>query len=550
MLLQLDIKNYAIIQSVSVSFSDNLNVITGETGAGKSILLGALSLILGVRAGKGTLKDKKNKAIIEGTFSLPQQEEIKQFFTTHELDYAEETILRREINPSGKSRAFINDTPVNLKQLATFATFLVDLHQQFDTLQLGQSQYQLRLLDLLAGHKKEIESYQQEFKKYTAYKTQYQSLTAQVAENTKERDYLQFLLEELEEADFKKEELEELTQELHVQNNTEALKQNLNDATHLLEDNEFAVISQLRMIQNQLSSLSDYHKALPDIMERLSSSQIELQDLSSELEQINETIEYDEERISFIQDRLNIGNKLLKKHQLQTTEDLLNLQASIKEKLNQVAHLDNEIEEVKEKSEKQLKKVQKLATTLSHNREKQIAPFVTDLEALLKQVGMPNARIKVKLTTAELSDSGQDEISFGFDANKSGEFLPINKVASGGELSRLMLCIKSQIAHAATLPTLIFDEIESGISGEAAKQVGILLGELAQKHQVICISHQPLVAAKATTHFQVVKSEKQGVVSSEIHPLTKKERIRIIAGMLSGNQPTEAALTNAKEMIK
>jgi len=285
-------------------------------------------------------------------------------------------------------------------------------------------------------------------------------------------------------------------------------------------------------------------------MERLSSTQIELQDLSNELEQINETIEYDEERITFIQDRLNIGYKLLKKHQLRTTEDLLNLQASIKEKLNQVAHLDSEIEEVKEKSEKQLKKVQKLATTLTHNREKQITPFVTDLEALLKQVGMPNARIKVELTKARLSDSGQDDISFGFDANKSGEFLPISKVASGGEFSRLMLCIKSQIAHATTLPTLIFDEIESGISGEAAKQVGILLGGLAQNHQVICISHQPLVAAKATTHFQVVKSEKQGVVTSEIHPLSKKERIRIIAGMLSGDQPTEAALTNAKEMIK
>ncbi len=550
MLLQLDIKNYAIIEKVSVTFSNHLNVITGETGAGKSILLGALSLILGVRAGKGTLKNKNKKAIIEGTFSLPNRKEITGFFEENELDYAHETFLRREINASGKSRAFINDTPVTLKKLSLFSTLLVDLHQQFDTLQLGQTHFQLQMLDILAGHTALLKSYQSQYACYQESDQLFRELKEKVSSSSKEVDYNNFLLKELEEADFVEDELEELNKELQTQSHTEELKQNLSGATSLLEEDETAIISQLRQIQSQLDHLIPYQKKLPSLMERMASSQIELQDIADELAQVNEEIEYDEERISFIQDRLNTGYKLLKKHQLQTTRELLELQASLKAQIAAVENLDSDLEKAKKEKEQQREATQKLADKITQNRQKQIPSFTKELHSLLARVGMPNARIRVTMTKAELSELGQDEVTFEFDANKSGYFLPIRKVASGGELSRLMLCIKSLTAHSATLPTLIFDEIESGISGEAARQVGFLLQELATSHQVICISHQPQVAAKANTHFQVSKAEKEGSITSEIHQLSKEERIQVIAGMMSGDRPTQATLTSAKEMME
>jgi len=344
--------------------------------------------------------------------------------------------------------------------------------------------------------------------------------------------------------------LEDLHGELQAQMHVEDLKRNLGAAAELLETGDSNVITQLRGIQNQLESLSAYHNALPALLERLSSAQIELQDISDELQQIDETVEYDEERITIIQDRLNTGYKLLKKHQHQTTEELLALRAELKGKLEETGNLDEELKKAQQESERLLKKTKKLAADLTRGREKQKQPFVSQLQVLLKRVGMPNARMKVVLTKGALTETGQDEVSLEFDANKSGRFLPVRKVASGGELSRLMLCIKSMIAHSATLPTLIFDEIESGVSGEAARQVGILLDELGTSHQVICISHQPQVAAKAQTHFLVFKADKNGKVETNIRKLEEKERIQIIAGMLSGDQPTSAALANAKELME
>lgn len=550
MLLQLDIKNYAIIDEVGVSFSDRLNVITGETGAGKSILLGALSLILGARGSSSSLQDKKKKAVIEGTFRLPKSLEISSFFSKYQLDYAAESIIRREITPSGKSRTFINDTPVNLQQLSMFGALLVDLHQQFDTLQLGRADFQLNVLDLLADQKKELDAYQKQYQKYHTHKQAVDTLEEKARKLSNETDYDRFLLDELDEAGLSENELEELSSELQTRSHTEDLKRGLNAVAELLATGDTGVISQLRAAQSQLEALTSFHKTLPDTLRRLSSVQIELQDISDELQQINEATEYDEERIAFIQDRIDIGYKLLKKHNLQTTSALLELQANLQEKLHETENIDEALSVTRKACEQQKQATQKLADRLTKGRQKQIEPFISGLHRLLQCVGMPNARMKVVLEKNQLKETGQDLVSFAFDANKSGNFLPVKKVASGGELSRLMLCIKSMIAHTGSLPTLIFDEIESGISGEAARQVSLILSELAAVHQVICISHQPQIAGKAHTHFQVFKSENEGRITSGIRKLSKEERVEIIAGMLSGDKPTSAALKNAKELIE
>lgn len=550
MLLQLDIKNYAIIDEVSVRFSDGLSVITGETGAGKSILLGALSLILGARAGSSSLLDKNNKAVIEGVFRLPENKEFDRFFAENQLDYAAETIMRREITPAGKSRSFINDTPVNLPQLSQLGALLVDLHQQFDTLQLGHADFQLNILDLLAGQKKELAAYQKQYQHYITARKSFEALEEKARQLSQEKDYDRFLLNELEEANFSEGELEELNSELQILSHSEDLKRELNAAIHVLETEESAAIAQLRFAQNRLESQAAFHKKLPDLLQRLSSTQIELQDIADELQQLNDAVEYDEERIAFIQERIGEGYRLLKKHNLQTTAELLALQADLQQKLHEAENLDENLAKAQKECELQHKQTQQLADRLTKGRQKQITPFIAGLQQLLQRVGMPNARMKVLLEQADLREAGQDVVSFAFDANKSGHFLPVKKVASGGELSRLMLCIKSMIAHTGSLPTLIFDEIESGISGEAARQVSLILSELAVSHQVICISHQPQIAGKADTHFQVFKSESKGRVTSGIRELSGDERVQIIAGMLSGDQPTSAALKNAKELME
>lgn len=550
MLLQLDIKNYAIIDEVTVHFSDNLNVITGETGAGKSILLGALSLILGVRADSNTLRDKNQKAIIEGTFRIPQNPEIRQFFSENQLDYASETFIRREMSPAGKSRSFINDTPVNLQQLSTFSSLLVDLHQQFDTLQLGQADFQLQVLDLLAGHKNVLQDYQKQYDQYIKSRQNCNELQEKARQLSKETDYDRFLFNELDEAGLSDNELEQLEDELQVLTHTEDLKRGIGTAIGLLEQKEPSVLSQLRTTQNHLENLASFHKKIPALLERLTSTQIELQDICDELQQADEGIEYNEERVAFIQERMNTGYRLLKKHNLQTTAELLELKQSLQHKLSEAENMDHLLQAAVQTHDRQKKEAQLLAARLTEGRQKQIQPFLKNLQELLQRVGMPNARLKVQLEQADLKESGQDTVSFEFDANKSGRFLPIRKVASGGELSRLMLCIKSLIAHTGALPTLIFDEIESGISGEAARQVGLILNELSRAHQVICISHQPQIAGKAHTHFQVFKSEKNGRVNTAIRKLAPEERVQVIAGMISGDQPTAAALKHARELME
>ncbi|WP_152268858.1 DNA repair protein RecN [Agriterribacter humi] len=549
MLQKLFIRNYAIIESVEIEFSNKLNIITGETGAGKSILVGALGLILGERADSSVLFNATQKCIVEGSFSIRERSDIQKILQQGDLDADEEIVIRREVASTGKSRAFINDTPVTLSQLKQFTSLLVDLHQQFDTLELGNSDFQREVIDALAAHKTVLKQYQEAYTQYSSTQKALAAAKDQQASANKELDYYTFLYTELEEAQWKENELETLDAELKLLGNAENIKSVLDKIGYQLNEGEQPLVQQLKGISNQLQSLHDFHAAIPGLVQRLQSAQIELRDITDEIEHINNGIRFDEERIQVVSDRLALGYKLLKKHGVQTTNELLVIQNNLQQQLDKVLNLDTEIAQLEKKAATQLQQAQQLAQTLTVNRQKQVAPFEKNTDKLLTQVGMPNARIKIAINPAALNVTGGDAIEFLFDANKSNRFEPLKKVASGGELSRLMLCIKSLVAASVQLPTLIFDEIDTGISGEAARQVGIIMKDLGQSHQVIAITHQPQIAAKADAHFFVYKKEKDEKINTRIKLLSAEERVDTIAQMLSGEKPTASALENAREMM-
>ncbi|MBS1933890.1 MAG: DNA repair protein RecN [Bacteroidetes bacterium] len=549
MLRQLHISNYAIIDEINIEFSSKLNVITGETGAGKSILMGALSLILGDRADTSVLLNREKKCFVEGTFVVDTKKEVKKFLSENDLDSEAELVIRREIAANGKSRAFVNDTPVNLDQLRVLSNLLVDLHQQFDTLELGKSDFQQDVLDALAAHNELLNEYKSAFSKLSSIKKELAELNDKKLQFTKEFDYNKFLFDELEEAGFKNNELEDLENELKLLNNSEGIKNALTKVYADLKEGEQPVVQQLKIALNQLQPFSTYHPQLPELLKRLQSAQIELQDIADETEQISDHVNYDPQKIEEISARISVGYKLLKKHGVKTTNEIIDLQNKLEEKLQSVLNIDDTIAAKEKEANKLLQEATQQAAKISKNRLTQIKPFEEKVNKLLAQVGMPNAKLKVQLQQIELSDSGIDKIEFLFDANKSNRFEPIRKVASGGELSRLMLCIKSLVAQSIDLATLIFDEIDTGISGEAAKQVGIILKNLTQNRQVICITHQPQIAGKADAHYFVYKEIKGDAVKTNIRLLDKDERITAIARMLSGEKPTAAALENAREMV-
>ncbi len=549
MLTQLSIQNYAIIDELEIDFSNQLNVITGETGAGKSIIVGALGLILGERADSTALVNKEKKCIVEGVFDVNKKKDIRSFLASNDFDNNDELVVRREIGTNGKSRAFINDTPVTLSQLNELSRLLVDLHQQFDTLELGESNFQREVLDALAGHGTVIEEYQTIFRQWQQIKKETGELKAQKQQFDKEADYNRFQFAELEEASFKENELEEIDGELKLLNNSEGIKAALNKVYSELKESETPVVQQLKILLNQLNAYSAYHPDLPALLQRLQSAQIELQDIADDVDRISSHINYDPEKIEQLNERLSLGYKLQKKHGVNSTHELIALQKQLEEKLQAVLNIDEAIRQKEEEFVKTHQQASLLANKISDNRRKQIKPLEEKVNKLLVQVGMPNAKLKVDIKSSDLVISGIDAIEFLFDANKSGQFQPVRKVASGGELSRLMLCIKSLIAQSIDLPTLIFDEIDTGISGEAARQVGIILKDLAAKRQVICITHQPQIAGKADAHFFVYKEIVKDAVKTNIRQLTTEERITAIAKMLSGEKPTAAAMENAREMM-
>jgi len=550
MLNKLHIQNYAIIDEIEINFSSALNIITGETGAGKSILMGALSLILGERADTAALLNNNKKCFIEGCFSVQNKKEVKSFLAANDFDDNEELVLRREIAASGKSRAFINDTPTTLQQLKQLASLLVDLHQQFDTLELGNSNFQREVVDALANHFTTLNNYQTIFYQWQESIKMVTALTEQKNNFNKEADYNKFLLDELEEINLKENELEDIENELQLLSNSEGIKNALNKVNYELKENaETPIITTLKQLAQQLQTYSNYHKDLPTLIDRINSTQIELQDIAHETENINDNIGFDEKRIEAINEKLSVGYKLLKKHGVKTTVELLEIQKQLSTKLQAVLEIDDKILAKEKEAAELFKQAEALATTLSQARKKQIIIIEEKVNTLLAQVGMPNARLKITLENVALNNFGKDQIEFLFDANKSNRFEAINKVASGGELSRLMLCIKSLVAQSIDLPTMIFDEIDTGISGEAAKQVGIIMQQLASKRQIICITHQPQIAGKANAHFFVYKEIINDAVKTNIRLLNNDERIVTIAKMLSGEKPSVAALESAKEMM-
>ena len=550
MLQRLYINNYAIINELEISFSGGMSAITGETGAGKSIIVGALNLILGQRADSTALVNKEKKCVIEGVFISDENENIRKFFSENDLDVQAEITVRREIAVNGKSRAFINDTPVNLAQLQELNSLLVDLHQQFDTLTVGDNDFQTNVLDALAGNRNALIDYKNQYQHWLQLSKQLAQLKEQQLQFEKESDYNRFQFEELADAAFKENELEDIDADLKTLSHAEDIKAALGRAYSELDESEQPMIQQLKSLVNLLSNFSSYQKELPPLIERLQSAHVELQDIAGELESINNRINYDAEKIEELSERLSLGYKLQKKHGVQSTNELLRVQQDLEEKLQAVLHIADDILKLEKSTAGIFKQIEESAEKISQARKKQVKVFENTVNKLLAQVGMPNALLKVSIGNKAPGPTGKDAIEFLFDANKSGQFKPVSKVASGGELSRLMLCIKSLVAQSMDMPTLIFDEIDSGISGEAAKQVGIIMKELASSRQVICITHQPQIAGKANAHFFVYKEITAYKVQTNIRLLNNDERITTIAKMLSGEKPTAAALENAREMVQ
>jgi len=550
MLTRLFIQNYAIIDEIDIAFSNKFNIITGETGAGKSILMGALSLILGNRADTTVLLNRDKKCVIEGIFDISKKEDVKNILKQEELDPSDELLIRREIAATGKSRAFINDTPVNLDQLREVTSMLVDLHQQFDTLEISDSSFQREVIDALAGNTELLAKYRDAFHEWTENKKKLAALRNQKEQFQKEFDYHQFLFKELDDAGFSENELEDLDAELKIQSNAEGIKTTLSGAVYQLSESEEPIVQQLKGLIHQLQGYSGIHADLPVLIQRLESTQIDLTDIASELERVNDRVQFDPRRIEFINERLSIGYKLLKKHGVQTTSDLMKIQEGLSTKLQSVLNIEDEIAESEKTESISLNRAKEYAQHLHSRRVEQIKPFEKEVNKLLAQVGMPNATLKVELISGnDLFPDGADKIEFLFDANRSGQFLPVGKVASGGELSRLMLCIKSLVAKRIDLPTMIFDEIDTGISGEAARQVGVIMKELSNMRQVICITHLPQIAGRANAHYFVFKEVVNEKVKTNIKLLSQDERIITVAQMLSGEKPTAAALENAREMV-
>ena len=550
MLRKLNIQNYAIINELEINFSDRLNIITGETGAGKSILMGALSLILGERADSTVLQQKEKKCVVEGSFKAMNKKAIREFLKENDLDAEDELMIRREIAANGKSRAFINDTPVNLNQLKALSSLLVDLHQQFDTLELGSSDFQQEVLDALAGNADLLQQYQQVFHQYKQTRKELTGLQAEQSAANAALDYNKFLFDELEEAGFKENELEELDAELKLLSNAESVKQQLSAIGFELKESEQPLVQQLKTLHSKLHTLDEYHTGIAELAKRLQSTQLELQDIADELENINDSVQYSAERIQLVNDRISLGYKLQKKHGFNSTNQLLQLKNELQQKLNDILNISEAIQQKEKQTKELLQQSEQLATVISSNRKKAIKPFTENVNNLLGRVGMPNARFMAEAESLNtLGEYGSDKIEFLFDANKSNRFEPLRKVASGGELSRLMLCIKSLVAKKLQLPTLIFDEIDTGISGEAAKQVGNIMKELSGSHQLISITHQPQIAARADAHYFVFKAIDKDKIVTSIRLLNNDERITTIAQMLSGEKPTAAALQNAREMV-
>ena len=549
MLKRLHISNFALIEGVKVNFPVNLAVVTGETGAGKSIFLEALSLVLGARADVGVLQDKTKKCIVEAEFFLGNYN-LEDFFKVNEIDFENTTILRREINPEGKSRAFINDSPVVLTILKTLGEKLVDIHSQHETLMLNQSSFQFDVLDSVAGTQTLISQYKKQYQLFNQKQKQLAELEEKELQGKKDLDYYQFLFNELEEITIQSGDLKTLEEESSTLENAEFIKSNLIKSANAISDGESNLLSHLAVIKQQLQQVVKFGDSYKSLSERANSLYIELKELSADLEDTESKVVFDQTKLEDINSKLDKLNRLLKKHNAKSEEELITIKQTIEEKLRQFGSLEAEIEKIKKEITTLKKDVTQLATDLTKKRKAGIPSFEKEIKAILNDLSMPNANFKIELETLpEFGPNGFEAIQFLFSANKGGDFKALNKVASGGELSRLMLSIKSIMATKKALPTIIFDEIDTGVSGDVADKIGTILLRMSEKMQVISITHLPQIASKGKFHLFVYKNDESSKTISHIKELNKDERVVEIAKMLSTGNPTASAIKNAKDLL-
>ncbi|WP_282637075.1 DNA repair protein RecN [Sphingobacterium thalpophilum] len=552
MLDTLHIKNYALINELEIQFDKGLNMITGETGAGKSIIMGALSLILGNRAEGKHFFDPSKKCVIEGEFNIGAYR-LADFFERNDLDYADQTIIRREITPDGKSRAFVNDSPVTLVVLKQLGEQLIDVHSQHATLQINTEEFQFLVLDSVAGTFGLKQTFKESFQAYKKAKRELDELKESVKKAAIEQDYFQFQFDELDAAKLLADEQENLEQQQRQLENAEEIKRALHTASSLLDNQEVAVLSQLKESLNQVENIATFTPEAADLAARLKSAWIELKDISGELTSLADDTQLDEGTLSEINERLSLLYSLQKKHHVDSVEELIQLRDDLESKLLAISSSDEQLERLEAEVEFKLEEARKNAQELSDKRRLVLDQIAQDVQGTLSNVGMPNAALKILLETlkdGDMRESGLDTVQFLFSANKGQALQSIHRVASGGELSRVMLAIKSLVAKTSALPTIVFDEIDTGISGEVALRVGEVMENLAQNMQVIAISHLPQIASKGTAHFKVYKEDKANRTISNIVRLDQEGRVREIAQMLSGANPTDAALEHAELLLK
>jgi DNA repair protein RecN (Recombination protein N) len=549
LLASISIKNYALINELHIDFSSGLSIITGETGAGKSILLGALGLVLGNRADSSTLKNTTRKCIVEAILSV-EKYNLQDFFETEDIDYEINTIIRREILPSGKSRAFVNDTPVTLSVLTALRSKLIDIHSQHQTLQVSDQQFQFQLLDAFANNESKLASYQRGLTQYTSEKKKLEEILQAQREANLQYDYNSHLYNELLEANLVEDEQEVLEEKLEKINNVEEIKQNLSEALQLTTDDTIGIQNLLYSLENKLTKIAPYSKEYQELSERISSVKIELDDIVSELESANEQVDFNPLEATQLNDRLQLIYNLQKKHYVNSISALLLILEELSTKVSTVENAEQRLLDQETIVTEIANKLDTIALKISEARKRIIPTVSKQLEAILDNLGMSHARFQIQNNiTEQYYKNGKDVLSFLFSANKGGQFGELKKVASGGELSRIMLAIKKVMSENSQLPTIIFDEIDSGVSGEISNKMAHIMSQMSQQMQVITITHLPQIAAKGNQHYKVYKEELNNTTTTSLKQLSEDERIVEIAEMLSGKNISDSALTHARELL-
>lgn len=549
MLTALSIKNYALIEDIRINLQEGFTIITGETGAGKSIMLGAMGLLLGKRADYSAIRISKDKCVIEGNFQISNYN-LQEFFKSEDLDYEDNTIIRREILSSGKSRAFINDTPVTLPVLVQLGDLLIDIHGQHQTLSLGENIYQFEVLDTLAGNEKNLQEYQQQLKKYKKLQQELIRLKENQAQAIKDHDYNVFLLKELEEARLKSGMLEELEERYEELSNVETLTEHLGNSVNKINQEEIGSLPGLKEVRGNLARISGFSSNYASLQERVESVIIELDDIAQELETTLERIEANPKELEEINGKLQVIYNLQKKHSAEGVEELLNIKTTLQGKVDFTENAGADLERAAKEIERGREELAKISAGIHERRAQTIPGFEKQVEKIISDLGMPNARLKIELKSQEeFYANGQDQLIWNLSANKGGDFTEMKKAASGGELSRIMLAVKSILATQSKLPTIIFDEIDTGVSGEIAQKMGDILQNMGKSMQVIAITHLPQIAGKGSRHFKIFKEDVGETTVTRIRELTKEERIEELAMMLGGNTKSESAMAHARALL-